>query len=196
MPHCEFFKKPKKENKPTAICDEGILYGKEKRTPERKKPWFRDWENEEKYRFWIKHHYARHGYEYFFGNDHVAVINPDRVLNLDQDSKYFKPAEHEPFLYTPFWVKMRFYEARAVNLALPEITAHMAASYDPRLSIEKQEDGNKKVQFDNEAGLPITVTTAVPNVDVKRLKKRNRVLSRVYTNTERTPDKRYATRIR
>ncbi len=65
---------------------------------------------------------------------------------------------------SPFWFKLKYYEAKLIHAALPDLTLKIPIGYDPRIS----KDGKT---FDFQKGRPVTVTENVKGDPTLRQKR-------------------------
>lgn len=86
---------------------------------------------------------------------------------------------------SPFWHKVKFYEAKLVHDAFPDSTLEMSVAYDPRIT----PDADGGATFIPDAGRPVTVTREVEG-DPKLRAERDDIVSDAYDDVwaSRSPD--------
>lgn len=91
------------------------------------------------------------------------------------EKRIMNDPETETSPASPYWHKVKFYEGQLIHAAFPDISVHMAASYDPR--IQKNVEG--EYEFKHDAGRPVTVTREVA-ADAELMRQRDAITNPVY----------------
>lgn len=86
---------------------------------------------------------------------------------------YAEDSRHSPA--SPFWHKVKFYEAKLVHNAFPDSTLEMSVAYDPRIT----PDADGGATFTPDVGRPTTVTREVEG-DSKLRAERDVIVSDAY----------------
>lgn len=108
---------------------------------------------------------------------HYEGEQSNRSVTYAEDSKR-SPA-------SPFWHKVKFYEAKLIHDAFPDSTLKMSIAYDPRIT----PDADGGATFTSDAGRPVTVTRDVEG-DPGLRAERDRIIKNAYDEVwlSREPD--------